>query len=74
MKALKRLLEFRDSDDEIKFPEKGYEGKEIKGEVQFNNIDFHYDEQSQVLNNMSFQIQAGQKLRLLGKVVEAKRL
>ncbi|HDR7516991.1 ABC transporter ATP-binding protein [Bacillus mobilis] len=67
MKALKRLLEFRDSDDEIKFPERGYEGKEIKGEVQFDNVDFRYDEQSKVLNNMSFQIQAGQKIALVGE-------
>ncbi|QWH08802.1 ABC transporter ATP-binding protein [Bacillus mycoides] len=67
MKALKRLLEFRDSEDEIKFPEKGYEGKEIKGEVQFDNVDFRYDEQSKVLNNMSFQIQAGQKIALVGE-------
>ncbi len=38
----------------------------IKGEVEFKNVSFEYDENSKVLENVSFNIQPGETIALVG--------
>lgn len=56
-------------------PEKN-EGKkilpQIKGEVEFKNVYFSYDKNKTTLNNINFQIKAGQTIALVGKTGSGK--
>ncbi|MCU4930818.1 ABC transporter ATP-binding protein [Bacillus thuringiensis] len=67
IKALKRLLEFRDNKDEIIFPDQGYKGKETKGSIELNNVSFSYNQKVSVLNNISFNVEPGKKIALVGE-------
>lgn len=67
IKALKRLLEFRDNKDEIIFPDQGYKGKEAKGSIELNNVSFSYNQKVNVLNNISFNVEPGKKIALVGE-------
>ncbi|MGN4670241.1 ABC transporter transmembrane domain-containing protein [Bacillus cereus group sp. MYBK234-1] len=51
IKALKRLLEFRDNKDEIIFPVQKYKGEEVKGDLELSNVSFAYNHKGNVLNN-----------------------
>lgn len=39
---------------------------EIKGEVEFQNVSFEYDENSKVLNDVSFKVKPGETIALVG--------
>lgn len=56
----------------LDYPKENYDGlisgdKKIKGEIEFQNVHFKYnDEDSGILNGVSFKIRAGEKIALLG--------
>lgn len=37
-----------------------------KGKITFNDVNFHYNEQRQILNNVSFEVAAGNKIAIVG--------
>lgn len=46
---------------------------ELNGEIEFKNVSYKYNEQSQpIINNLSFKIPAGQKIALVGKMGSGK--
>ena len=46
---------------------------ELTGEIEFRNVSYKYNEQSQpIINNLSFKIPAGQKVALVGKMGSGK--
>ncbi len=56
-------------------PESGGSNKSIKvskGHIKFNNVSFGYDENKQVIRNVSFEIKPGQKIALVGESGEGK--
>ncbi|MGS2750589.1 ABC transporter ATP-binding protein [Bacillus zanthoxyli] len=67
IKALKRLLEFRDNKDEIIFPVERYKGEEVTGDIELNNVFFSYNHKGNVLNNLSFYIEPGKKIAFVGE-------
>ncbi len=67
IKALKRLLEFRDNKDEIIFPVERYKGEEVTGDIELNNVFFSYNHKGNVLNNLSFHIEPGKKIAFVGE-------
>jgi len=46
--------------------------KELKGNIVFKNVDFAYDEKNFVLNNISFEIKAGETLAIVGSTGSGK--
>lgn len=45
----------------------------IKGVIEFKNVEFHYPDQSQpVLNNVSFKIKAGERVGVIGRIGSGK--
>lgn len=38
----------------------------LKGDIEFKNVNFHYNENEKILNNFSLQIQPGENLALVG--------
>ncbi len=46
---------------------KGAVSLEVKGDISFKNVSFHYDEGKPVLQNISFEVKAGNVIALVGE-------
>lgn len=65
--ALDRIFEIIDEKPEITDKKDAKPLTNVSGNVHFNNVSFRYDPHSpEVLNNISFTAQAGQKIALVG--------
>ncbi len=40
--------------------------KDVRGDIRFQNVDFYYDADRQILNNVSFTVAPGQRVALVG--------
>ncbi len=65
-----RVFEVMDSQSEDKSGSLNMEG--AKGEVEFRNVSFGYNEEKQVLQNFSLKVKAGQKAALVGATGSGK--
>lgn len=61
-----RIFEVLDTEPEIRDASDVTEMPEITGEVTFDNVSFSYDENTKVLENVSFRIKPGETIALVG--------
>lgn len=61
-----RVLEIINEESEIVEKKNAIKLKEVKGSVEFKNISFHYIDNIPVLKNISFKVNAGETLALVG--------
>ncbi len=61
-----RIFEILDTEAGIRDAEDVTEIPEIKGQVTFDHVSFSYDENTKVLNDVSFQIKPGETIALVG--------
>lgn len=61
-----RIFEVLDTEAEISDATDVTEIPEIKGQVTFEHVSFSYDENTKVLNDVSFQIKPGETIALVG--------
>ena len=61
-----RIFEILDTKPDIKDAENVVEMPEIAGTVDFQNVGFSYDENTKVLDNVSFHIRQGETIALVG--------
>lgn len=61
-----RIFEILDTQPEIADREGVAELPEVRGKVEFKNVSFAYDRDTQVLDNVSFQIRPGETIALVG--------
>jgi ATP-binding cassette subfamily B multidrug efflux pump len=61
-----RIFEILDTEPEISDNDKVITLPEINGDVTFSQVFFEYDKDTQVLNDVSFHIKAGQSIALVG--------
>ncbi len=66
MSGFRRFVEVMDTKVEIDDSPKAKELKNIKGEIIFDNVSFKYNEDEEVLNNLSLTINAGKTVALVG--------
>ena len=67
MTGIERFIEIIDSDIEIFDDEDAVELTDIKGNIEFKNISFEYnDTEKEVLNNINLSIKEGEKVALVG--------
>ncbi len=60
-------------EDDATIPDYGEKAiNKLKGEVQFKNVGFAYDEENFVLDNISFKLPAGQTLAIVGSTGSGK--
>ncbi|MCJ7715248.1 MAG: ABC transporter ATP-binding protein/permease [Anaerolineales bacterium] len=64
--AAERVFEFLEEEEEIAEVEKPIIPDEIKGHVEFKNVQFGYDPETMVINDFSADVQPGQKIALVG--------
>ena len=61
-----RIFEIFDTKPEICDKEDSIELTDVKGEIDFENVSFHYDEDPDVLHEVSFHVNAGETIALVG--------
>lgn len=64
--AAERIFEILDIDPDLKDLKGAKEMPEIKGSVEFKNVNFCYDDGIKVLNNINFNVNPGETVALVG--------
>lgn len=64
--AAERVFEFLEEDEEIKDPENGIDTSKIKGNVEFKDVEFGYDEDKIIINDFNAKVTEGQKIAIVG--------
>lgn len=72
MSGAERIFEILDIDPDIKDRPNSTDMPKIRGDVSFKNVTFGYDEGQQVLKDVSFEVQAGQTIALVGSTGAGK--
>ncbi|MFH1709898.1 MAG: ABC transporter ATP-binding protein [bacterium] len=67
MSAAERIFEVMDTKPTVSDPKDGIELPSIKGEVEFKNVDFHYEKGTPILNNVSVKTKPGEIIALVGR-------
>jgi ATP-binding cassette subfamily B protein len=65
--AGQRILEILDAESEVKEKPNAIKLGKVKGQVSFQNVSFSYDNVSPALKNVSFEVQPGHLVALLGR-------
>ena len=66
MTGAERIFEILDIEPDIKDAVDCSELPELKGEVEFKNVTFSYDESKKVLDDVSFSVEPGETIALVG--------
>ncbi|WP_342440821.1 ABC transporter ATP-binding protein [Lysinibacillus sp. FSL K6-0075] len=66
MAGFKRFRELIEQEPEIQDRENAKVIKHLDGDIAFNHVDFNYDASKQVLNDISFNVKAGQTIAFVG--------
>ena len=66
MSGFKRFIEVMDTDPDIEDSENAITLKDVKGNVAYNHVSFYYDDEDEVLSDVSFEIEAGRSVALVG--------
>ena len=64
--ACERVFEFLESPEEEKTKTKKYDINKIKGNVEFKNVKFGYNEEKIIIKDFSAKVKAGQKIAIVG--------
>ena len=70
--AADRIFDILDISPEIENIESAEKMPEIKGDVEFKNVTFSYDETSEVLKVVNFKVNSGEKIALVGSTGAGK--
>jgi len=66
MAYLERIFETMDEEPTVKDLPGAFEMPKIKGEVEFKNVDFCYDDGQRILNNVNFRAKQGETIAFVG--------
>ena len=64
--ALQRLYEIYDTEPDITEKENAITPEIIEGKVEFKNVDFSYTKNRKIIDNVSFEVEAGKTLGIVG--------
>ena len=64
--ALQRLYEIYDTEPDITEKEDAITPEVIEGKVEFRNVDFSYTKNRKIIDNVSFDVEAGKTLGIVG--------
>ena len=66
MALFNRIFEYFDMPVEIENPKDAITPKKITGRVEFQHVDFSYDEERQILHDVSFRLESGKSMAIVG--------
>ncbi len=64
--AAERVFEFLEEDEEVKDPENDIDTSKIRGNVEFKDVEFGYDEDKIIINDFNAKVKEGQKIAIVG--------
>ena len=64
--AAERVFEFLEEDEEVKESDNNIDTSKLKGNVEFKNVQFGYDEDKIIINNFNSTVKEGQKIAIVG--------
>ncbi len=64
--AAERIFEFLEEEEEVKEADNNIDTSKLKGNVEFKNVHFGYDEDRIIINDFSSKIKEGQKIAIVG--------
>lgn len=64
--AAERVFEILDTEPDVRDAEDAVPMPEVRGEVEFRNVTFGYDKHKPVLKNISFKVEQGEMIGLVG--------
>ncbi len=64
--ASERVFEYFDQDELSDETNKTVRLKNVKGDVEFKNVKFHYSPEKPIINDFSVKVEAGQKVAIVG--------
>ncbi len=64
--AAERIFEFLEEEEEVKEADNNIDTTKLKGNVEFKNVRFGYDEDRIIINDFSSKIKEGQKIAIVG--------
>lgn len=70
--SIERIFNLLDHKEVIKNPAKPIYPESIKGRISFENVWFHYEDNNWVIKNLSFTINPGQSLAIVGETGAGK--
>ena len=65
--ASQRIFELLDTPSQVAEPRKPAPLEELKGRIRFQNVSFSYDDQRRILDNVSFEVQPGELIGIVGR-------
>ncbi|MDF7808956.1 ABC transporter ATP-binding protein [Pontiellaceae bacterium B12219] len=66
MASIERVFDLLDEDEQVSDPETPESPDRLAGTIAFNNVSFAYVEKNWVIKNLSFQVEPGQVLAVVG--------
>lgn len=66
LNAMQRLFEISDAIPEVRETDEPVFIEDVKGEVEFRDVSFSYEENRRVIENVSFNVEAGKTLGIVG--------
>ena len=64
--AAERVFEFLEEEEEVKEVDKKIDISKIKGNIEFKNVKFGYNEDKIIINNFNENVKEGQKIAIVG--------
>lgn len=64
--SIERIFDLLDTDEQIKDPEKPLPAEQLSGTIAFHNVTFGYNPENPVLKDISFSVEPGQVLAVVG--------
>lgn len=64
--AAERVFEFLEEPEEVEESDKGIDTSKLKGNVEFKNVKFGYDEDKIIIKNFNADVKEGQKIAIVG--------
>ena len=66
MAMFTRIFEYYDMKPEIENPENAVKPETVRGEVEFRNVRFYYNEEREILKNINFKLEKGKCIAIVG--------
>lgn len=63
---MEKMFALLDLEPEVKDVSNAVELQQVKGDISFKNVDFHYEKNRQILKDLSFDIAAGKTIAVVG--------
>ena len=70
--SVDRVFQFMDKTPKVKNTRNAKVLKDVIGNVEFENVTFHYNQEEPVLSNINFKVKAGEKIGIVGGSGEGK--